>query len=606
MDEWAGIHRLAMEGPLGTAAPRRRPVTRATLATGTLSIAALTLAGEWTLIEYGTPETLAIVTVNLMITVGFVLTGLLCAGDDTLAGISPFMITAGVLWAVWWGESWQRNPMVLAGYEAGTWFWFVLAHGVLAYPGGWRRGRADRAFLWLSILALPVLSNALGMLSRPSQWGFSDAVWWPTGYDDRTAFGVAAWCAVVGWNASTVLFGVLLHRRLRACAPHERRPLVPVVVALLIASVATTATSLLTLVSLPARFTYVAYPLTAVSLAIVAICLVTTGVRHRLARARIVNLLARQRKPPTVESVRSALRRALRDDTVEVLFWLPARRQYVDGDARVVERLPDPATRWAVPVLSRSGEPLAIILVHPATRRTCPLTEITVTAARFALENVHLQAAMGAQVAELRAARNRVAELAMRERRQLERDLHDGAQQRLLGLAARLALARTMASDTGTQEALDGARAELRAVLVELREFARGINPVLLNHAGLPAAIDGLAGSLPIALSVDVPDAVMRAISDRPAAETVAYLTIKEALANAAVHGHASKASVEASLDGSALVIDIVDDGFGGAALVPGRGLAGAADRIGGLGGELVVDSPVGLGTRITARIPCE
>ena len=208
---------------------------------------------------------------------------------------------------------------------------------------------------------------------------------------------------------------------------------------------------------------------------------ITTGVWHRLARAKIVSVLARQRKPPTIESVRATLRQALRDDTVEVLFWLAARRVYVDGDARVVERLPGPAQRAVVPVLSRSGEPLALILVHPATPRTCPLTEVTVAAARLALENVQLQAAMGAQVAELRTARTRVAELAMRERRQLERDLHDGTQQRLLGLAARLALARTMASDTGTREALDDARSELRGVGYLLKERVDDIDT--LNDA---------------------------------------------------------------------------------------------------------------------------
>ncbi|WP_007509378.1 MULTISPECIES: sensor histidine kinase [Pseudofrankia] len=578
-----------MASPLETAAPRGRPVSRVTLGLGTVLVAALTLAGEWPLVEHAAPETTAVVLVNLVITVGFVATGLLCAGDNLLARLGPFLIISGVLWALWWGEVWHRDPMVFVGYEAGTWFWFVLAHGVLAYPGTWRRDRSEKAFLWLTIVSLPVLSNAMPLLAPPARWGFSDEIWWPTVWDSPTAFHLVAWLAIAGYGASTAYFGILLRRRLRASAPHRRRQLVPVVVALLIASTATTVTSTLVLGSPVTEHLYLAYPLTALALAFVAGSFLTTGIRHRLARAKIVNLLARQRRPPTVESVRSALRQALRDDTVEVLFWLDARCHYVDGDARTVERLPDAADRCAVPVRSRSGEPLALILVHPATPWSCPLIEVTVSAARFALENVHLQAAMGAQLAELRSARTRVAELALRERRQLEQDLHDGAQQRLLGLAARLALARTIASDPGTRAALDGARAELREALVELREFARGINPVLLNHAGLPAAVDGLAGSLPIALSVDVPETVLRAISDHPAAETVAYLTIREALTNAAVHGHASKASVEASLDGSALVIDIVDDGFGGATVVPGRGLASAADRLGGLGGEASV-----------------
>jgi len=145
----------------------------------------------------------------------------------------------------------------------------------------------------------------------------------------------------------------------------------------------------------------------------------------------------------TVGSLRSTLRQALRDETVEVLYWLPDRHRYVNGDDHggFVEPALDSAEHGAIRVSSRSGEPLALVLAHPATRRDRQLTDIAIASARLALENVRLQAAMGAPLAELRTARTRVAELALGERRRLERDLHDGAQQRLLGLAAWLSSA---------------------------------------------------------------------------------------------------------------------------------------------------------------------
>jgi signal transduction histidine kinase len=209
--------------------------------------------------------------------------------------------------------------------------------------------------------------------------------------------------------------------------------------------------------------------------------------------------------------------------------------------------------------------------------------------------------------AEVRRSRVRIVEATDAERRRLERDLHDGAQQRLAGLSLSLRLlrARLGEADIPDPDAIktaDDAAAELKLAIGELRELARGIHPAILTTSGLGAAITALAERSAIpAVVVALPE---RRLS--PGVEATAYFVVSEALANTAKHASARHAAVGASCDGSLLRVEVSDDGVGGADRSGGTGLEGLNDRVAAVGGRLLVDSPPGQGTRIVAEIPLD
>jgi signal transduction histidine kinase len=208
--------------------------------------------------------------------------------------------------------------------------------------------------------------------------------------------------------------------------------------------------------------------------------------------------------------------------------------------------------------------------------------------------------------AELRRSRARIVEAADAERRRLERDLHDGAQQRLVALSLALRLLRAKLVGNGRPvdpEALaaaDQAAAELKLAIAELRELARGIHPAILTEAGLSSAMTALAERSAVPATVTAtPD---RRLS--PGVEATAYFVVSESLANVAKYAHATRATVAAPIVGSTLRVEVADDGVGGADGARGSGIRGLQDRVAALGGRLTVESPQGQGTRVVAEIP--
>jgi signal transduction histidine kinase len=219
-------------------------------------------------------------------------------------------------------------------------------------------------------------------------------------------------------------------------------------------------------------------------------------------------------------------------------------------------------------------------------------------------ENERLDAELRARVEELRASRQRIVEAGVAERRRLERDLHDGAQQRLvsLALALRMARAKLPGAPTAAAELLDGASEELELALAELRELARGIHPAVLSDRGLGAALEALAGRAPLPVELSHGDAV-EGMPD--AVESAAYFVVAEALTNVAKYAEASSARVSVVRANGSVEVAVADDGVGGADPELGSGLRGLADRLSALDGELTVESAPGTGTTVRARIPC-
>jgi signal transduction histidine kinase len=220
----------------------------------------------------------------------------------------------------------------------------------------------------------------------------------------------------------------------------------------------------------------------------------------------------------------------------------------------------------------------------------------------MALENERLQAESDASLAELQASRQRILAAGDSERRRLERDLHDGAQQRLVAIALQLRLVQIdIRRDPAAAEHLvTAASAELAQSLAELRELARGIHPAALEH-GLASALESLASrsTVPTAVSCDPPAHVPRQV------ELAAYFVACEALANVGKYAQASAASVHLTRTLRGMAIEIADDGVGGADPGGGSGLRGLADRVEALDGNLLVTSPPGAGTVVVAELPC-
>jgi signal transduction histidine kinase len=218
------------------------------------------------------------------------------------------------------------------------------------------------------------------------------------------------------------------------------------------------------------------------------------------------------------------------------------------------------------------------------------------------MENEKLQAELRARVEELRASRARIVEAGTHERRRLERNLHDGAQQRLvsLSLTLRLAQAKLRKEPDNADTLLTAAQEELTLALGELRELARGIHPAILSDRGLGAALEALAGRAPIAVELaDVPTEPLP-----EAIEAAAYFVIAEALTNVVKYAHASQATVSVSRLNGHAVVEVADDGIGGADPGRGSGLRGLADRVSALDGSMELESPAGMGTRLRAEIP--
>ena len=220
----------------------------------------------------------------------------------------------------------------------------------------------------------------------------------------------------------------------------------------------------------------------------------------------------------------------------------------------------------------------------------------------MSLEHGRLQAELRARLEELKGSRARVIDAGQQERQRLERDLHDGAQQRLIALSLQLSLLEQKLGDQPEIRAqLDGARREIALSLEELRDVARGIHPAVLTGHGLEVALESLAARapLPVRLTVDV----HRRLPER--VEVAAFYVVSESLTNVARHAHATDASVAVANTAGGLLVEIVDDGVGGADTELGSGIRGLADRVEALGGRLRVWTPRGGGTRVRAEIPC-
>jgi signal transduction histidine kinase len=462
---------------------------------------------------------------------------------------------------------------------------------VLSFVAGGRlESRVERiivAGVFLAVFVLDVFSmlfveqpgNVLLAFPSESIYGAVDAIQRGT----EIVLSVAACAVIAGWW--------------RAASPARRRALLPSVAgaACLLMFVWLLGTDLVKGPRSQAMIV-VAYS----SMLVVPAAFLAGLLRSRLARgglARLFHDLGGMRG----EALQAALRRTLGDPTLVLAYRLPNSIGHADATGRPVLVPPVTSDRASAPI-EREGSEVAAIVYDASLDDDPEMVEAVRAAAAMALENERLLAESQARLAEVQASRQRIVAAGDAERRRLERDLHDGAQQRLVALSLQLRMIRSdIRRDPDQAEQLAASASdELAHSLQELRELARGIHPATLDQ-GLASALESLAArsTVATAVSCDAPEHVPRAV------ELAVYFVACEALANVGKYAEATTASVRLSRRAGGVAIEIADDGVGGADAAHGSGLHGLADRVAALNGRLLVTSPAGAGTVVTAELPC-
>ena len=463
-------------------------------------------------------------------------------------------------------------------------------HVFLAFPSGRLRGPVERALVasaYAAAVALQVTRMVFG--------GFG-----PHNLLEVSANGDAALLSLrvaLLTMSAFCLAGVALLLRRRGSGQPVRRSRVVVVDAFALGLVMIAC--LFVSAAFDGPFVHQIRWATFATLSLAPVVFLAALLNARLARSAVGDLLLELRTEPAPADLRDSLARALRDPSLELAYWLPDYRAYVDLDGRPLE-LPDPNER-ATTLIDRYGVHVAALIHDPALEDERELLDSVQAAAGIALENGRLHAELRARLEELRGSRARIVEAAQNERQLLERNLHDGAQQRLIALSLELSLLKgRIGDDSEARAGIDQARREIAASLSELREVARGIHPAVVSGHGLAIGLEQLAARapVPVALRVEIEERLPEPL------EVAAYYVVAESLANIAKHAHAKTASIEVIKKHDELAVEVVDDGMGGADSERGSGLRGLADRVEALG-RLRVWTPRGGGTRVKAEIPC-
>jgi signal transduction histidine kinase len=494
----------------------------------------------------------------------------------------PLLVWVGVGFLAGLLEAAQQPALHLLGAWARPLYWAVFTQLLLAFPSGRLDSRLARGLVAAVYLDLAVLYHAPLVLGEDGVGGRL--------YQSSFALG-----AVLFLGGS-----VLLVHRWWAGSRAWRRAVAPL---LWTGALTLALLALFNVQEFLARSVGVV-PMWAFRVAFGAIPFAFLAVllRVRLARASVAELVVELEAARPSGALGDALARALGDPSLRVAYWLGDQQRYVDLEGRPVE-LPQDQPGRMVTVVEREGRRVAAIVHDQALGEDPGLIRAAGAAAALALDNERLQAELRARLDELQASRTRIVEAADLERKRIERNLHDGTQQRLTSVALALGLAESkLTTDPGGAGAsLRQAKQTLEAALAQVRDLSQGIHPTVLTTRGLDPAIQDLAYTAPLPVTVHAE--LNGRLPER--VETGAYYVVAEALANVAKHAHASTATVTLAQQHGRLLLLVRDDGIGGADPTRGSGLRGLADRVQALGGTLEVASPPGQGTELRAVIPC-
>lgn len=564
-------------------------------------IVAVILSVDWVLVRpLGPVELVAFLTVGI----AFVAAGLAAWRSRPHDNTGRLMVVAGVLWLMM-GFNGSGNPVAYTVGSALTLAYnAVLIQLVLGFPTGRLHRQWERWFVVGCYVVYPAIVVSALMFSDPSTAGSDRS----TSLDlllirenptiDR-ALQIGFGMIVIAIDL--VLIGILL-ARWRSGSAAYRSAFAPLWIAAVFATVVGIGVA-----SIEARFPalqnswslYLQQYLRYLATALWPLAVLVGLWRYRVARGAVSDVMIEIGAAPLGEGFVHALRKALRDPGLLLWSWSPQQGSYLDahGAPRV---LPDRDGPQAATVLERDGVPVGALVYDRTLRDQPQLLAAVRSATTLALDNQRLQLELRAQLAEVRRSRGRIVAAGDTQRRQLERNLHDGAQQHLVAATILLRRAQRASREQHMRELLAEGTTELDSALAELRELARGVYPPVLHERGLAAALSSLAERTP--LPVEIADTLPT--RPPPPVELAAYFIAAEAVTNATKHSGATHIEIDLRQDNQKLRMVVADNGCGGATLTTGGGLSGLVDRASALGGQLTLHSPAGGGTVLILTLP--
>jgi len=541
----------------------------------------------------GDADVTAVAVVNRSVGGSFVACGLIAWQRRPDSRTGPLMTLTGFLYL---SEALLSGVDSHVAYTLGQWSanWWVppFTALMLGFPTGRLSSRLDRAIVgafafgtvvlqlvWLWFLPFPAGKENAFLLSADP--GLANTI-------DRLESGFHA-------TVGLVLAIVCISRWVRA-APPLRRLLLPTLAGGITVLVIILHTYYAVFTG---EFIRASQTITSVLLVSVPLAFLFGILHQQLARAGMGDLVVALHRAPDTRGLGDALAKALGDPSLVVAYWLPRFDAYVDADGAPVT-LPEVGSDRAATFVENDGRHIAALIHDPSLLHQPDLLEVVCAAANVAIERERLQAELSARVAELQASRERIVAASDAERRRLERNLHDGAQQRLVAIALQLRLLQGQVGDPSAEQLVAAVSDQLALSLSELRELARGLHPAVLEH-GLAPALESLALRSTVTTTVSY-EATQRLPEP---VELAAYFVASEALANVAKYAEATSVTMRVWRVGPVASIEVADDGVGGAHDEAGSGLRGLADRVEALQGRLRVVSPPGRGTVVTAELPC-
>jgi signal transduction histidine kinase len=562
----------------------------------TLALAGWAAAGVTVALAYGSDHLVdrgLRAGLVVWVVVPYVAAGLIAWWRRPESRFGPLMVAAGFGFFIS-SLQWANSPLP---YTIGLAFDLLPAilfvHVFLAFPSGRLKRRPEQVLVaagYFAAVGLQLVKMLLADAYPDNLLGF---------FDEPRALNTVEDVQLISLGAISLAgIPVLAAGRLRSGRPLRRWT------GLLVDSFAL-ALVMIALLLLAGAFAWPSFEtirrITFVTIGLSPLAFLIGLLSARLARLTVADLLVRLHANPAPGDLPALFAHALRDPSLTLAYWLPQYGTWADPDGHAVE-LPAADSPRTTTLIERDGVRLAVLVHNRSLDDEPALLEAVSAAAWIALENGRLHSELRAKLDELRGSRERVLEAGQKERQRLERNLHDGAQQRLIALSLDLSrLEERLGDDPEARAQVDQARAEIAQSLEELREVARGLHPAVVSGHGLGVALESLAARapVPVRLTVDVEERV-----DEPL-EVAAFYVVSESLANIGKHAQATSATIDVARAHGQLVVEIVDNGVGGADSEDGTGLRGLADRVEALDGRLLVWSPSSGGTRVRAELPC-
>jgi len=545
---------------------------------------------------------------SVVLSMALLSAGILLLDEPSQQGSARMLIGASALLTAGWLNNWQVGPLPLISVPASVAGIMLAAWAMYSYPHSPYEQRAGKRFFGTVLGFLLAAEVACILVSRPQWWGFPAGAWWPSLMPNQGAFqGVSLLFDLAGVGFA-VVYMLLWLGRWRRSRGISRSLAKPVATAASVTCAATAVELVAAALSASPHAMNLIFTVEAYLQIGVPAAFVVSVLQRRFARTRVADLILHLRGPARLSSITSALRDILEDPDLEVVESLESGASLESGGmarpragGRPSPGMPISAGgRLGLPVMATSGDQLAVIVADPSLSIDDDLVRAAVAATAFALENAQLEAALTDQLREVHQSRLRIIQAETTERRRLERDLHDGTQQRLVAISIMLGAAEADTTAEPVRAILSRAGTELAQVIEELRDLAHGIHPGVLHQVGLEKAIRTMAERYPFPIDVALPPGRFS-----EGAELTAYYVIAEAISNAVKHARARRITISGEASGDWLSIAISDDGLGGARADAGTGISGIIDRARAIDGEAGVESAPGQGTRIWARIPC-